>query len=84
MKTKIAPTLRDHVERGGQLHPLDGSIQAARAELRALLAVARAAEVWDDGPCWNDAGNGSPPRCRCEQCTLTTALARLRRASGER
>ncbi len=43
MTAPIAPVLTRHLTRGGTLSPLD-DLEEARRELRALLAVARAAQ----------------------------------------
>ena len=82
--TKIAPTLHDYVMRpdapGTSL--LDrATLRAMQSELRALEAVARAAEKEAHGfmLC-------TPSGLRCEHtlCALIRALARLRGTEGRR
>jgi hypothetical protein len=72
-RPQIAPRLQalryivEGERHGANLHAVE-----CRRELRALLAVARAAERWAQGDARND-GYGIP-----------RALARLRRASGRK
>ena len=72
MSKRIAPWLEGLVGRPAQVSHWEQ--EKARAELRALLAVARAARAVDvGGECPHDAG--------CKACNLTRALARLDRLS---
>jgi hypothetical protein len=73
---KTAPTLREHVRNLAAWGKEDGTACREDRELKALLAVARAAEKMGfDGDC--PAGTG------CNQCDLARALSRLDKVSHD-
>lgn len=80
MRTKIAPTLREFAD-PKRKYLIEHKRERAAAELRALLAVARAAEHLV-----NEDRNRKPGTIHCtwiEACDRTSrALSRLARASG--
>lgn len=72
---KVAPNLENVLADAERRHPMFTS--AARAELRALLAVARAAKPG------HECGAGAKPK-RCALCRALARLSRAGRAKGER
>lgn len=86
MRRKIAPTLKDIHSRGCM--DCEGSepcraCAEARRELRALLAVAHAAERMAEGQITGHLRRRVPD-CKCRTCTseVGRALIRLRGVSG--
>ena len=75
--SKIAPTVQDAIFGPGPWDPSRGPDERARAELRALLSVARAAQHTQHGE-W------CGYLCNCGKERLDRALARLSRVSGGR